>query len=398
MKTEEFHARTSLRLSEDTTSMTARPRVLCLDDEPFVLDGLKRFLRVSYDIVSTTDPHEALALLGEETANPIAVIVSDMRMPEMTGVEVLQKAESVSPDTTRVLLTGDADIHGAVAAINQGHVFRFLLKPCPQHDLKTTVAAAVEQNRLVRAERELLEATLRGSVEALMDTLAMAQPALFSRAGRLRRLVASLCDTLSIRNSWQIEVAAQMGEIGAITLPASVIPALEGGTAATDAEAEMIARLPGLADSLLAKIPRLEAVRDIVRHQLRTDRNPVEPLAPGAPEGARILQAAREYDALVWRGMPPDLAVAAMSARKTHTREVLLALAELGGMRLPNESVREVDVDDLTIGDELADDLYSARGLLLVGRGQVITERLLIRVGNYHMTTGLQGRILVVDR
>jgi response regulator RpfG family c-di-GMP phosphodiesterase len=326
------------------------------------------------------------------------VIVSDMRMPEMTGVEVLQRAESASPDTTRVLLTGDADIHGAVAAINRGHVFRFLLKPCPQQDLRATVGAAVEQHRLICSERELLQATLKGSVDALMDTLGMAQPALFSRAGRLRRLVASLCESLDVENGWQIEMAAQMGEIGAITLPASVLPALEGGTPASEAEAKMIAQLPGLADSLLARIPRLEAVREIVRHQLPTDRGPGRPMQAGAPEGARLLQAVREYDALVWRGMPPDLAVAALSARKVHSREVLLALADVGGMRLPNEAVREIGVDQLAIGDELADDLYSAKGLLLVGRGQIITERLLIRVGNYDMTTGLQGRILVVDR
>jgi hypothetical protein len=303
----------------------------------------------------------------------------------------------VAPDTTRVLLTGDADIHGAVAAINQGHVFRFLLKPCPQHDLLRTIEAATEQHRLVLSERELLEATLKGSVDALMDTLEMAQPALFSRAGRLRRVVGNLCTKLGVPNAWQLEVAAQMGEIGAITLPPSVIPALEGGTPATEVEAQMIARLPGLADSVLARIPRLEAVREIVRHQLPTDRNPITPLATGAPEAARLLQAVREYDALVWRGMPADLAVAALSARRIHSREVLVALAEVGGMRLPSESVREVDVEDLAIGHELADDLQSAKGLLLVGRGQVITERLLIRVRNYEMTTGLQGRILIVD-
>jgi FixJ family two-component response regulator len=379
-------------------SMTARPRVLCVDDEPYVLDGLKRSLRVRYDVVTTTEPEEALARLAEDGGNGISVIISDMRMPQLTGVEVLERAKAVAPDTTRVLLTGDADIHGAVAAINKGHVFRFLLKPCPQEDLEATVQAAAEQHRLVRSERELLEATLKGSVDALMDTLGMAQPALFSRAGRLRRLVGNLCEKLEVPDAWQIEVAAQMGEIGAITLPPSVIPALEGGTPATDVEAQMIARLPGLADNLLARIPRLEAVREIVRHQLPTDRNPVTPLAATAPPGALLLQAVREYDALVWRGMPADLAVAALSARKIHSREVLVALAEAGGMRLPSEAVREIDVDGLAIGDELADDVYSAKGLMLVGRGQVITERLLVRVRNYELTTGLQGRILIVDQ
>jgi DNA-binding NarL/FixJ family response regulator len=379
-------------------SMTARPRVLCVDDEPYVLDGLKRSLRLRYDVEVTTEPEEALARLAEDGGNGISVIISDMRMPQMSGVEVLERAKDVAPHSTRVLLTGDADIHGAVAAINQGHVFRFLLKPCPPQDLDATVRAAAEQHRLVRSERELLEATLKGSVDALMDTLGMAQPALFSRAGRLRRLAENLCEKLEVPDAWQVEVAAQMGEIGAITLPPSVIPALEGGTPATEAEATMIARLPGLADSLLARIPRLEAVREIVRHQLPTDRNPITPLAATAPEGARLLQAVREYDALVWRGMPADLAVAALSARKIHEREVLVALAEVGGMRLPSEAVRELDVEELAVGHELADDLCSAKGLMLVGRGQVITERLLIRVRNYEMTTGLQGRILVVDQ
>jgi hypothetical protein len=77
---------------------------------------------------------------------------------------------------------------------------------------------------------------------------------------------------------------------------------------------------------------------------------------------------------------------------------VIRALAEISGMRLPNETVREIDVAQLTEGHELADDLHSAKGVLLVGRGQVITERLLVRVRNYEATTGLQGRILVVER
>jgi CheY-like chemotaxis protein len=379
--------------------MTPRPRVLCVDDEPYVLAGLNRHLRIDYDLVTTTEPQEALALLcdAQTEASPFAVIVSDMRMPQMNGVDLLERAKTTSPDTTRILLTGDADIHGAVEAINRGDVFRFLLKPCPGEDLNATIAAAAEQHRLIRAEKELLEATLKGSVNALMDTLEMAQPALFSRAGRLRRLVEQLCDKLEVPNAWQIEIAAQMGEIGAITLPPTLIPILEGGTAGNDAEAEMIARLPRLADNVLARIPRLEAVRDIVRHQLPTERNPALPLAPHAPQGASLLQAAREYDALTWRGMPADLALATMSARKTHGPEVILALAELGGMQLPNQAVREIDVEDLAEGHELADDLYSAKGLLLVGRGQLITERLLVRVRNYEATTGLQGRIIIVD-
>jgi response regulator RpfG family c-di-GMP phosphodiesterase len=376
--------------------MSARPRILCLDDEPFVLDGLQRTLRSSYRVLTTTEPAEALQLLAAPD-EPISVIVSDMRMPQMSGVTVLERAQQISPDTTRILLTGDADIHGAVAAINRGNVFRFVLKPCPPDPLKAAIAAAAEQYRLMRAEKELLQDTLKGCIDALMETLGMAQPTLFSRAGRLRRLVQDVSKLLTVNDAWQIEMAAQLGEIGAITLPPSAVEALQGGTPAGPAEAKMLASLPRMADVVLARIPRMEPVRDIIRHQLPTERNPFLPMADTAPEGARLLQTVREYDALVFRGMAADLSLARLTSRKTHDPEVIDALARGAGMRLPTGAVREVTIEQLTVGHELADDLYTAKGLLLVSRGQCITEQLLMRVRNFGMTTGVQGRILIVD-
>lgn len=375
----------------------AKSRVLCLDDEAFVVEGLRRNLRVHYDVTITTDPAEALDLLDGDPDNPFAVFISDMRMPVMNGAEVLARAQEIAPNTTRVLLTGHADTDNAMAAINQGRVFRFVVKPCPAPELRQIVEAAADQHGLVHAERELLQATLKGCVDALMDTLGMAQPALFSRAGRLRRLTQRLCAVLGLPDAWQVEMAAQIGEVGAITLPPSAVAALDAGTApATPAEAAMLANLPAVSDGVLARIPRLDAVREIVRHQLPTDRNPFGPLVEDATDNARLLQVVREYDALVWRGMPPDLALATLSFRKIHDPLTLTALAEATGMRLPHEAVREITIDKLTEGHELADDVHSAKGILLISRGQVVTERLLIRVRNYATTQGLQGRILIV--
>lgn len=382
--------------------MEQRPRVLCVDDEQHMLDALRRNLRRVADVTTTPDPAEALELLrtaAEEA--PFAVIVSDMRMPGMTGTALLREAGASSPETVRVLLTGDADIRSAMDAINHGSVFRFLLKPCPPEDLQATIAAAAEQHRLMCAERELLERTLKGCIDALMDTLAMAQPALFTRTVRLRELVEPVCRRLRLSNAWQVEVAAQLGDVGAITLPPEALHALESGTPASDAEIEMLARLPSLADALLARIPRLEAVREIVRHQRPTDSATSRiPLGADAPYGACVLQAVREYDALVWRGMPPNVALAALSVRKVHPPEVLLAIAgiEEEPVVQDDDPVREVDAATLTIGDRLATDVCTSNGLLLVKRGQLITEQLLIRVRNYASTTGLMGEILIVNR
>lgn len=377
--------------------MTDKPRILCLDDESSVLDGLRRTLRTSYDVSVTTDPREALAMLAEKPDDPYAVVISDMRMPGMTGIAVLEQAQQLAPDTTRVLLTGDADIQGAIGAINRGNVFRFILKPCPPDPLKMAISAAEGQHKLVRAEKELLQDTLKGCVDALMDTLAMAQPALFSRAGRLRRITQEICGRLGMPDAWQVEMAAQLGEIGAITLPPEALDALENGTPADSKEAEMLASLPRLADSVLANIPRLEPVREIIRQQLPTDRVPVTPLSHDASAGARLLQAVREYDALVHRGTDPNVAIGMLTFRKIHVPDVVAALATVADMHQGSEAVREIRVDELLIGHELAADLHTSKGLLLVSRGQIITEQLLVRVRNFHASTGLQGKILVAD-
>jgi response regulator RpfG family c-di-GMP phosphodiesterase len=327
--------------------MTARPLVLCLDDEPNVLRGLERTLRHSYEVVTTTEPQEALDSLAGDHGNRIAVIISDLRMPQMDGIAVLEKAKHVAPLTTRVLLTGDADVTGALAAVNQGHVFRIILKPCPQDDLESAIAAGTEQHRLIHAERELLEATLKGCVDALMDTLGLAQPALYSRAGRLRRLVGVLCSELGMADGWQVEMAAQMGEIGAITLAPLAMAMLERGTADGKAEAAMLTELQTHADDVLARIPRLETVREIVRFQRPTARTHATAMPADAPEGARVLQAAREYDSLVWRGTSPQQAVSALFLRGTHSDGILCALAALAAAPDTGPVVRKIESHDL---------------------------------------------------
>ncbi len=90
--------------------------------------------------------------------------MSDMRMPGMDGATVLTRARAVQPDTVRVLLTGQADMEDAVAAVNDGNIFRFLIKPCPRPVLVRALTDAVDQHRMITAERVLLERTLRGSV------------------------------------------------------------------------------------------------------------------------------------------------------------------------------------------------------------------------------------------
>lgn len=380
-----------------TAATNVRPRILALDDDPYILEGLQRNLRGAYNVVVTTQPQQALDILSSGEGQPVSVILSDMRMPEMTGVAVLERAQQLAPEAVRILMTGDANVQVAVAAINRGSVFRYVIKPCPAEILRKVIDAAVEHNRLLRAERELLQDTLKGCIDALMDTLAMAQPALFSRAGRLRELVTGVCAELETADSWQIEMAAQLGEIGAITLPPSAIDALQGSTPPSPAEAAMLASLPGLADSMLARIPRMDPVRDIIRGQQPTEPPPAGPAPDTAPPGTRVLQAVREFDALTHTGTPPAQVPAILTKRGTHDPALIEALAQTAGKPEPAKAVREIDVDELRIGQELAADVLSDTDQLLISKGQTVDERLLARVRNFAKTEALKSPTVAIS-
>ena len=120
-----------------------RPRILIVDDDELLLDALRRQLRSRFDVTTATGGKEAIRLVTSQ--DPYAVVVSDLRMPEMDGVTLLYLIRQAAPDTVRVLLTGNADMEAATSAVNVGNIFRFLTKPCPTWMLLRALEAAVEQ-------------------------------------------------------------------------------------------------------------------------------------------------------------------------------------------------------------------------------------------------------------
>ena len=121
--------------------MTAQAKILFVDDEARVLTAMRAMFRRDYEVHLANSGAEALGVLRE---HDIDVVVSDQRMPEMTGVEMLKEARSIAPRTMRVLLTGYADLAAIEHAINESEVIRYLMKPCPREQLREVVSLAVE--------------------------------------------------------------------------------------------------------------------------------------------------------------------------------------------------------------------------------------------------------------
>jgi len=330
-----------------------------------------------------------------------AVVISDMRMPGMNGAEFLSRASEAHPNTTRILLTGHAELDAAVRAINEGHIFRFLVKPCPPPELLRTVDAAAEHHRLLLAEKVLLEQTLHGSVKMLSEVLAITNPVAFGRAARIKQHVSRLADKLGEKERWQVEVAAMLSQLGTITLPNETNEKLYYGTALTPAEQVMVERSPDVTEQLLGHIPRLESVREILSAQAQPYRKHDGELTASQrliQRGAQLLKMAVALDTLEAQGVSGQLALETLKGRaEQYDPEVLTAACEIGGGQTGGETIREVSLAALKPGMVFASDVKLTTGTLFVARGYEVTESLLERLKNFRAGS-VQEPVKVVIR
>lgn len=373
-----------------------RPRILCVDDEKNVLEGLARTLRALYSVETAVGGVRGLDILRSK--GPFVAVTSDLRMPGMNGVEFLSRARLIAPDTVRLLLTGHGDLEASIAAINNGNIFRFLTKPCPTDVLAKSLAACAEQYRLVTSERVLLEQTLRGSIQALTDILALAEPVAFGRATRVRQHVQKLMAHFGILETWPVEVAAMLSQIAYVTLPSDTLHKIYQGGSLSDAELQMIERMPKVLEQILTNIPRLETVREILRlHFRRFEEMTIS--VDLASWGARALKVVVDYDVVESDPGAIEHPFDVLRSRSGWYDPVIVeALAELQGGGRREVVVQELHLRDLGVGMSFDEDVKSAKGLLLIARGQEVTPGLLERVRNFSSELGIHEPIRMVVR
>jgi response regulator RpfG family c-di-GMP phosphodiesterase len=377
--------------------MTAEslPRVLCVDDEQNILDGLTRSLRNAFSVETALGGEAGLALL--KTKEPFAVIVSDFRMPHMSGAEFLAAARQIAPDSVRVLLTGQAGLDGAIAAVNDGNIFRFLAKPCPNEVLIKSLTACVEQYRLVTSEKVLLGQTLHGSIKALTDVLALSNPEAFGRATRIRRMVSELMADLGMPDRWAVEVACMLSQIGCVALPPKLQEKLYKGELLNKEEMAMAERASRVTEQLLANIPRLEPVREILRlHERRYAgaKDSADGITGDAiPWGARALKIVLDFDYLTSHHEAKDSLNVLCSREGWYDPAILKVFVDSHGGQDKDVKFCDLRLREITVGMRFAGDVRSAKGVLLIARGQEVTDSLLERLRNFYFAVGVREPI-----
>jgi len=382
-----------------------KDRVLFVDDEPNVLDGIRRQLRNRVQIETATSGAAGLDIIRNQ--GPFAVVVSDMRMPEMDGARFLARVNEIAPQTVRMVLSGQADLESTIAAVNEGRVFRFLLKPCNAETLFGVIKNGIDQYRLVHAEKHLLENTLNATVQVLFNVLGIINPVAQRRAAQIQRYAESAAEALHLLpDLWQYHLAAMMSQLGCITLPQETLARALGGHPLSNEERRLYESHPEIAGKLLATIPRLEAVASMVAGQTRVPGNDLARGDAGSwePEkiGAAILWAAVQFDRHVVQGRIPEqaaqlVAQAAPGLPAAVTQAMAKALADDSGLVMS----REVKMHDLEVGMMIDADIMSARGIRLVPRGtevsSTVLERLRAVAGGVGVSEPIKVSVKVLD-
>lgn len=305
---------------------TKKYTILVVDDEPDNLLLLERVLRREYNVFSANSGAEALDILDNMTVD---MIISDQRMPQMTGAELLGEAYKRNPDQVRLLLTAYSDVKDIIAAINAGHIYQYISKPWDPDELKLIVRRALESYQLTLDNRRMMtdyrndEAMLLSAFGNLVAKLEERAPHLRGHAQRTKDVATLIAREMKLfgEEMASLEAAAYLHTLGLLTMPDAWL-----NTPYATLDAEVQRTLQGhasLTEEILLPLPFfLKAVPLIPLLDERVDGSGPRALkAEEIPLLARILTVAATFDTLVsgqpgQPAMPPSDALAELQARK----------------------------------------------------------------------------------
>ncbi len=376
-------------------------RVLLVDDDVNLLQAVKRNLRKQFNIETAESGKKGLEIV--ENGGPFAVIIADMQMPEMDGITFLSKVKAVRPDSVRIMLTGNADLETPINAVNEGNIFRFLTKPCPQELLIRTIVSGLRQYELVTAEKELLGNTLKGSIKILIEVLSLANPTAFSRASRIRQMATMTAHEMNVENLWRIEMAAMLSQIGCIAVPEKILLKTYSGQRMSKEEQIKYRNYSKISHDLIQNIPRMEPVADIIKYQEKHFNGngfPEDSIkGKDIPLEARILKPVLDFDILTSSGVEINSALIDLKNRSGwYDPQVLKALEQSLKRSAGAKRTQLIHIEKLKERMVLASNIYSTSGSLLVAKGQEISSYTILMLRNYDSEMGVRQPVQVYER
>ena len=417
-------------------SSSSPGEILIVDDEPIVLNALKHTLeREGFHVTICTSPLKALAVLAERT---FSVIISDQRMPEMTGLEFLVETRRICPNASRILITAVLALPTMVDAINKGEIFRFVAKPWLREELVATVRNAGQRNELLtrnevlRTEthdlnirlsaansaleakvRELeqrsqqlnganreLSASYEHSLELCGRILATYDPVLGGQARALVEFATQMATTDAFTESERhaLRTGAWLCDLGLIGVPREMIQRFRSNPEhLTEPERRMLHSHPLYGQTLATLVDNRTEVGEVVRahHERYDGRGYPDGIAGDAiPWPARCLAVAVGFIETSLAKSAAIDSILAQAGTAYDPEAVRLFLKVSNFVQLPKQ-VREIMLKELEPGMVLARGIYSPHGLLLIGDGKALSPATIAKIRSHDHAAPISQRLLV---
>jgi len=421
--------------------------ILFVDDEVHILSSLKRaFRKEGYNILTTDNGEEALEFFKD---NNISLIISDQRMPVMSGVELLSRAKKISPETIRIMLTGYADIKAAVAAINKGEVYRFIGKPWNDDDIKMIVRHALQQIEMKRENERLkaltekqngelkvlnssleqkvrertkeielkntelaklykeLKTSFFETIKVMVGLMELLNPPLGGHSKRVAAMSKKIAKMMGLGSNEisLVEVAGLLHDVGLMGLPANIIK--HGMKTSNEREKKIYNQHPEMGYATLNLIKELKQVAVLVKsHHERFDGKgfPGGLASEEIPLGARIIAVADTYDEITYskeyfsERSGRQKALEHIKVFKGHKFDPVIVnyfykyledAKELAGDELV------VRLNELAVGMLLSRDIFTKSGKLLLTRNTTLEAVHIERIGSFNKVDPIRGDIYI---
>lgn len=415
---------------------TLLPVILCVDDEANILKSLHRlFLSQKIRLLQATSGQQALELMQKEKVN---LIISDMRMPNMTGAEFLAQAAKLQPDAYRILMTGYSDLASTVNAINLGKIHRYIQKPWDNTELLSQVDDGLEMFRLIKANKILtvkvalqnkqlkelnhgLEEMVQQRTNQLKKMLAQYKELATTRGNEQKATLEVLYNIISINpalngkfaqnvsetcgniaslmklNSTEKELIAKAGlysELGKLGLPAQCLATAFYKLDSTDRQHFL--QHPQRAEEMLAPAIHLQGLSEIIANQYERFNGSGQPLQKAAndiPAGARILAVVRDFWLMMYQQSQTQLYSRHEAFELIQRQQgslydplVVSALGKLinnSGFTADHKLEDGLHVEKLTVGMRLTQNLYNRKHMMLLPKSHTLCQKTLDNLHRY---------------
>lgn len=329
------------------------------------------------------------------------IILLDLQMPEMDGYQCLEalKKEKTTKDIPVIIITSVDEMDSVVKCLQLG-AEDYLPKPFEPEILKARIHNSMKKYFFLKKEKDLLEKTLGGSIKTMLELTAIANPKVFGKAMRLRRLTQRLCAYLKLNDSWSIEIASMFSMLGAISLSEDIIQKILEGRPLLGEEKTQFDSQMQLSEKLIRNIPRMESVANILKYQNKNYDGSGEPkdgvFGMKLPIGARLLKIVLDYDSLMAQQVNILEIISRLKSRKGSYDPPILEALENVILNENEREVRALKVKELKVGMLLAEDVTTEKDNHIASRGQEISLPIIERIRNIHQKMKINEPIRVI--